>query len=69
MFGVGQNGKLRIGLLNSACGLVLRLDGKRNDLCSLFFKLGLVFYQPTELVKAWLSGVVIIKNQDDHLVV
>ncbi len=62
MFSVGQNGKLRIGPLNSACGLALRLNGKGNDLCSLFFKLGMVFCQPTELGKTEPSSIVAIKN-------
>jgi hypothetical protein len=64
MITVGQNWKLRLGFFNSACRLILWLNGQGNDLCSLFLKLGMIFYQPNELVNAWRSGVMVIKNQD-----
>ena len=50
MFTVGQNRKLRLGFFNSACSLILWLNGQGNDLCSLFFIYGTVFFQPNELV-------------------
>jgi hypothetical protein len=69
MFTIGQNGKLRFGSLNAECGLILWLDGQGDDLCSLFFKLGMVLCQPTELVCRESSVMSEIENQDDHSVV
>jgi hypothetical protein len=69
MFTVGQNRKLRLGFFNSACSLILWLNSKSDNLCSLFLKLGMVFCQPNELVNARRSGVMVIKNQDDQPVV
>ena len=69
MFTIGQNRKLRLGFFNSACSLILWLNGQGNDLCSLFLKLGMIFCQPNELVNARRSGVMVIKNQYDHPVV
>jgi hypothetical protein len=69
MLTVGQNGKRRFSFLNGACSLILWLNSQGNDLGSLFFKLGVVSCQPTELAKAEPSSVVAIKNQDDLLVI
>ena len=69
MFTVGKDGKRRFSFLNSACSLILWLNSQGNDLCSLFFKLGMIFCQPNELANAEPSIIVAIKNQDDILVI
>ena len=69
MFTVGQNGKRRFSSFNGGRSLILWLNSQGNDLCSLFFKLGMIFCQPTELANAEPSIIVAIKNQDDLLVI
>ena len=69
MVTIGQNRKLRLGFLNAECSLILWLHGQGDDLCSLFFKLGMVFCQPNELVNTEISKMTMIKNQDNHSVV
>jgi hypothetical protein len=69
MVTIGQDRKLRHGFFNSACSLILRLNGQGNDQCSKFLILSMIFYQPNELVNARRSGVIVIKDQDDQLVV
>lgn len=69
MLTIGQNGILRFGFRNGGCGIFLGLNGQGYDLCSLCFKLGAVFFQPTELVYAKTSSMNLIKHQDDHLAV
>ena len=69
MVTIGQDRKLGLGFFNCACSLILWLNGQGNDLCSLFLILGMIFCQPNELVNARRSGVMVIKNQDDKLVV
>lgn len=68
MVTIGQNRKLCAGFLNSECCLILWLHGQGDDLCSLFFKLGLIFCQPNELVNTEISKMSIIKDQDNHSV-
>ena len=50
MLTISQNGILRFGFRNAGGGIFLGLNGQGDDLCSLFFILGTVFFQPTELV-------------------
>jgi hypothetical protein len=69
MFTVGQNAKRRFSSFNGGRSLILWLNSQGNDLCSLFFKLGMIFCQPNELANAESSIIVAIKNQDDILVI
>jgi hypothetical protein len=65
---IRQNGKLSFSFFNAPRCCTLRLYGESDNLCSLFFINGTVFFQPNELGYARLSSMRVIEHQNHNLV-